>query len=56
MTHLPIILIDLLAEEGVVGRSYLKPYLLKTMKYLIASAARFWRDAQKSARFARRSL
>ena len=29
MTHLPIILIDLFTEEGVVGRSYLKPYLPK---------------------------
>ena len=35
MTHLPMILIDLFTEEGVVGRSYLKPYLPKAMKYLI---------------------
>jgi hypothetical protein len=35
MTHIPIILIDLFTEEGVVGRSYLKPYLPKAMKYLI---------------------
>ena len=41
MTHLPIILIDLFTEEGVVGRSYLKPYLPKTMKYLIAALLDF---------------
>ena len=31
----PIILIDLLTEEGVVGRSYLEPYTAKAMRYLI---------------------
>ena len=31
----PIILIDLLTEEGVVGRSYLEPYTPKAMRYLI---------------------
>ena len=31
----PIILIDLLTEEGVVGRSYLEPYTAKAMQYLI---------------------
>jgi mandelate racemase len=41
MTHLPIILIDLFTEEGVVGRSYLKPYLPKTMKYLIPALLDF---------------
>jgi mandelate racemase len=30
-----IILIDLLTEEGVVGRSYLEPYTPKAMRYLI---------------------
>jgi mandelate racemase len=30
-----IILIDLLTEEGVVGRSYLEPYTAKAMRYLI---------------------
>src|SRR5207253_8335353 len=31
----PLILIDLFTEEGVVGRSYLEPYLIKAMRYLI---------------------
>ncbi len=31
----PLILIDLLTEEGVVGRSYLEPYTVKAMRYLI---------------------
>jgi mandelate racemase len=31
----PMILIDLFTEEGVVGRSYLEPYTIKTMRYLI---------------------
>ena len=31
----PIILVDLLTEEGVVGRSYLEPYTAKAMRYLI---------------------
>ncbi len=35
ITDWPLILIDLDTEEGVVGRSYLEPYAVKTMKYLI---------------------
>ena len=35
ITDLPLILIDLYTEEGIVGRSYLEPYTIKTMKYLI---------------------
>ena len=31
----PLILIDLLTAEGVTGRSYLEPYVVKTMRYLI---------------------
>jgi mandelate racemase len=31
----PLILIDLHTEEGVTGRSYLEPYTVKTMKYLV---------------------
>jgi mandelate racemase len=31
----PLILIDLQTEEGAVGRSYLEPYTIKVMKYLI---------------------
>ena len=35
ITDWPLILIDLHTEEGVVGRSYLEPYVIKSMKYLI---------------------
>lgn len=35
ITDWPLILIDLHTEEGVVGRSYLEPYAVNTMKYLI---------------------
>lgn len=35
ITEWPLILIDLYTEEGVVGRSYLEPYLVKSMRYLI---------------------
>jgi mandelate racemase len=31
----PMILIDLHTEEGIVGRSYLEPYTIKTLKYLV---------------------
>ena len=35
ITDWPLILIDLTTNEGVVGRSYLEPYSVKAMKYLI---------------------
>ena len=35
ITDWPLILIDLQTEEGVVGRSYLEPYVAKTMRYLV---------------------
>ena len=35
ITDWPIIVIDLATEEGIVGRSYLEPYTVKTMKYLV---------------------
>jgi mandelate racemase len=31
----PMILIDLYTEEGVVGRSYLEPYSVKSLRYLV---------------------
>jgi len=31
----PLILIDLETEEGIVGKSYLEPYITKSMRYLI---------------------
>ena len=35
MTEFPLILIDLFTEEGIVGRAYLEPYTVKTMRYLV---------------------
>jgi len=37
ITHWPLILIDLTTEEGISGRSYLEPYALQAMKYLVAA-------------------
>ena len=34
LTEWPLILIDLYTEEGVIGRSYLEPYIRKS-RYLI---------------------
>jgi mandelate racemase len=31
----PLILIDVYTNEGIVGRSYLEPYIVKSMRYLI---------------------
>ena len=39
ITEWPLILIDLHTEEGIVGRSYLEPYLPKAMKYLLPALA-----------------
>src|SRR5215469_18846126 len=35
LTTWPLILIDLCTEEGIVGRSYLEPYIARSMRYLI---------------------
>lgn len=35
ITEWPLILVDLHTEEGIVGRSYLEPYTVKTMRYLV---------------------
>ena len=35
ITDWPLILIDLHTEQGIVGRSYLEPYLVKSMRYLV---------------------
>lgn len=35
----PVILVDLETEEGVTGRSYLEPYVAKTMRYLVPALA-----------------
>src|SRR6478609_6982196 len=41
ITDWPVILIDLFTEEGVVGRSYLEPYTIKTMRYLVPALQDF---------------
>jgi mandelate racemase len=35
ITEWPLILIDLFTEEGIVGHSYVEPYIVKSMRYLI---------------------
>ena len=35
LTDWPMILIDLTTQEGIVGRSYLEPYSIKAMRYLV---------------------
>src|SRR5215475_2403695 len=35
ITEWPIILVDLLTEEGITGRSYLEPYIVRSMRYLV---------------------
>lgn len=59
----PLIVIDLFTNEGVVGRSYLEPYTVKAMKYLIPALQDFgemFKDQQvtpvKLYELARKSL
>jgi mandelate racemase len=35
ITDWPLVLVDLLTEEGVTGRSYVGPYAAKSMRYLV---------------------
>jgi mandelate racemase len=35
LTEWPVILIDLATEEGITGRSYLEPYVIKSMRYIV---------------------
>lgn len=37
ITHWPLVLIDLMTEEGIIGRSYLEPYAPQSMRYLVAA-------------------
>src|ERR1700739_4552281 len=41
ITDWPLILIDLFTEEGIVGRSYLEPYTIKSMRYLVPALQDF---------------
>lgn len=34
-THWPFILVDLVTHEGVVGKSYLEPYVVESAKYIL---------------------
>ena len=43
----PLVLIDLDTEEGIVGRSYLEPYLERSMRYLVP-AIRDFAEVRKS--------
>ena len=35
LTEWPVILIDLQTEQGITGRSYLEPYIVNSMRYLV---------------------
>jgi mandelate racemase len=35
ITDWPLVLIDLWTEEGIVGRSYLEPYVVNSMRYIV---------------------
>ena len=37
ITEWPVVLVDLYTEEGVVGRSYLEPYVVKSTRYIVAA-------------------
>jgi mandelate racemase len=37
ITDWPLVLIDLSTEEGVIGRSYLEPYVVKSLRYLVSA-------------------
>jgi mandelate racemase len=63
ITDWPLIVIDLFTNEGVVGRSYLEPYTVKAMKYLVPALQDFgemFKDQQvtpvKLYELARKSL
>ncbi|MGF6429658.1 mandelate racemase [Bradyrhizobium elkanii] len=35
LSEWPLVLVDLVTEEGIVGRSYLEPYIVKSLQYLV---------------------
>jgi mandelate racemase len=65
ITEWPLILIDLITEEGVTGRAYLEPYIPKSMAYLVpalhdlgkllkgrrVAPIEFYEEARKSLHF-----
>lgn len=51
LSEWPVILIDLQTEQGITGRSYLEPYIVKSMRYLVP-ALRDFGDMLKGRRLA----
>ncbi|MBI5317895.1 enolase C-terminal domain-like protein [Bradyrhizobium sp.] len=41
LSEWPVILIDLHTEEGITGRGYLEPYIVKSMRYLVPALQDF---------------
>lgn len=41
LSEWPVILIDLHTEQGITGRSYLEPYVVKSMRYLVPALQDF---------------
>ena len=41
LSEWPVILIDLQTEQGITGRSYLEPYIVKSMRYLVPALQDF---------------
>jgi mandelate racemase len=51
LSEWPVILIDLQTEQGITGRSYLEPYIVKSMRYLVPALQDFC-DMLKGRRLA----
>ena len=41
LSEWPLVLIDLHTEQGITGRSYLEPYVVKSMRYLVPALQDF---------------
>ena len=52
----PMVLIDLYTHEGIVGRSYLEPYLKQSIKYIVPAIRDLAEAAQRQADRAVRRL
>jgi mandelate racemase len=51
LSEWPVMLIDLETEQGITGRSYLEPYIVKSMRYLVPALQDFG-DMLKGRRLA----
>ena len=47
----PILIIDLYTNEGIVGRSYLQPYIEKSLKYISSIIDDLLHGAERSISF-----